>query len=271
MGASCCTPAFGTMSDSMSDSPVPVGAPDDIARLKRELATCRAELQAVREEQRTFAEGISHDLRAPLRAIDTFAALVEKDPGLGEDSRQHLRRVRGGAARLGGLFDALLEFSRAGRADLRLQPVDLGLVAEWLVAELRDGEPARDAQLVVEAGLEVVGDEHLMKVLMSQLLGNAWKFSRDRDHVSIRISGERIGGRLHVGVHDAGCGFDMAYVGKLSQPFQRLVGSEQGGGHGLGLAIARRIVERHGGRLSARSGPGPGASFLFDLPAASAG
>src|SRR4249919_2304561 len=271
MGASCGIPAFGTMIDSMSDSPVPVDASDDIARLKRELAACRAELQVLREEQRTFAEGISHDLRAPLRAIDTFATLVEKDPALGEDARHHLRRVRAGATRLGGLFDALLELSRAGRAELQLQPVDLGLVAEWVVAELRDAEPARDAQLVVEAGLEVVGDERLLKSLMAQLLGNAWKFSRDRDHVSIRVSGERIAGRLHVGVHDAGCGFDMAYAGKLFQPFQRLVGSEQGGGHGLGLAIARRIVERHGGRLSARSGPGPGASFLFDLPEASAG
>lgn len=263
--------ALGTVIDPMSDSPVPVDAPDDVARLKRELATCRVELQALREEQRTFAEGISHDLRAPLRAIDTFASLVEKDAGLGADSRHHLRRVRAGAARLGGLFDALLELSRAGRAELRLQPVDLGLIADWIVAELRDAEPARDAQLVMEAGLEVVGDERLLRSLMSQLLGNAWKFSRDRDHVSIRVSGERVGGRLHVGVHDAGGGFDMAYAGKLFQPFQRLVGSEQGGGHGLGLAIARRIVERHGGRLSAHSGPGPGASFLFDLPAASAG
>ena len=259
------------MIDSMSDSPVPVDASDDIARLERELATCRAELQALREEQRTFAEGISHDLRAPLRAIDTFAALLERDRALGEDARHHLRRVRAGAARLGGLFDALLELSRAGRAELQLQPVDLGLIAEWVGAELRDAEPAREAHLEVEPGLEVVGDERLLKSLMSQLLGNAWKFSRDRDHVSIRVSGERIGARLHVGVHDGGCGFDMAYAGKLFQPFQRLVGSEQGGGHGLGLAIARRIVERHGGRLSARSGPGPGASFLFDLPVASAG
>ena len=255
---------------SMSDSPVSVDAPDEIAHLRRELATCRAELQAMREEQRAFAQGISHDLRAPLRAIDTFSALVESDPALDGDARRHLQRVRAGAARMGGLLDALLEFSRAGRADLQLQAVDLGLVADWVVAELRDVEPARDVHLEVGDGLEVVGDERLLKSLMTQVLGNAWKFSRDRACVSIRVSGERIGGRLQLGVHDAGCGFDMAYAGKLFQPFQRLVGSEQGAGSGLGLAIARRIVERHGGRMSAHSGPGPGASVLFDLPAASA-
>ena len=260
------------MIDSMSDSPIPVGAPDDIARLKRELATCRAELQALREEQRTFAEGISHDLRAPLRAIDTFAALVEKDPGLGEDSRQPpAARARGRPRAWAGCSMPCWSSRAPAAPTCGCNRSTWAWSPNGSSPNCATPSPARDAQLVVEAGLEVVGDERLLKVLMAQLLGNAWKFSRDRDHVSIRVSGERIGGRLHVGVHDAGCGFDMAYAGKLSQPFQRLVGSEQGGGHGLGLAIARRIVERHGGRLSARSGPGPGASFPFDLPAASAG
>jgi signal transduction histidine kinase len=100
------------------------------------------------------------------------------------------------------------------------------------------------------------------------LVDNAWKFSRERDCVCIRVTGERIGERLHVAVHDSGCGFDMHYVDKVFQPFQRLHGPEDGGGHGLGLAIAHRIAERHGGRLLASSVPGTGSSFCLDLPAA---
>src|SRR4029079_8989170 len=100
----------------------------------------RAEVDALREEQRTFAQGISHDLRAPLRAIDTFAALVEKDPALGEAARSHLGRVRAAAGRMGGLLDGLLELSRAGRVELEPRPVDLGLLAEWVVAELQEAE-----------------------------------------------------------------------------------------------------------------------------------
>jgi signal transduction histidine kinase len=271
MGASCGMPPSKATIASMPESPQSGATADDSASLQHELAACRAELQALREEQRTFAQGISHDLRAPLRAIDTFASLVERDPALGADPRRHLQRVRAAAARMGGLLDALLELSRVGRADLQLQAVDLSLVADWAGAELREAAPTRDAQLEIDAGIEVFGDERLLKVLMSQLLDNAWKFSRDRDCVRIRVGGDRVGTRVHVSVHDAGCGFDMAYADKLFQPFQRLVGDDQGGGHGLGLAIARRIVERHGGRLGVDSRAGVGSTFHFDLPAATAG
>jgi len=262
------TPALAA-ARPVPDATTPHAAASD-APLQDELARLRAEVEALREEQRTFAQGISHDLRAPLRAIDTFAALVEKDPALGEVARSHLGRVRAAAGRMGGLLDGLLELSRAGRVALEPRPVDLGLLAEWAVAELQEAEPTREARIDIAPGLDVVGDERLLKVLLAQLLGNAWKFSRDRDHVCIVVGGERAGDRLHVSVRDTGCGFEMAYADKLFQPFQRLAGSEQGAGHGLGLAIARRIVARHGGTLRAESEPGVGSCFRFDLAVAPA-
>jgi len=253
---------------SMSDARAPECPLDDAAALRRQLDACRDELAALRQEQATFAHGISHDLRAPLRAIESFSALVAADATLAAATRSHVERVRAAAARMDGLIVALLELSRVSRAELQAQRVDLGLLAEWSVAELREAEPGRDARIEVDPGLYVLGDERLLKLLLEQLLGNAWKFSRERDCVQIQVSGERAGGRLQLAVRDSGCGFDMRYSERLFQPFQRLHGPEQGGGHGLGLAIAQRIVERHGGRLHARALPAAGSEFGFDLPAA---
>ena len=252
----------------MSDARVTDCPLDDAATLRRQLDACRDELAALRQEQATFAHGISHDLRAPLRAIESFSALVAADATLATATRGHVERVRAAAARMDGLIIALLELSRVSRAELQPQRVDLGLLAEWSLAELREAEPGRDARFEVDPGLYALGDERLLKLLLEQLLGNAWKFSRERDCVQIRLSGARAGARLQLAVRDAGCGFDMRYVGKLFEPFQRLHAPEQGGGHGLGLAIAQRIVARHGGQLHARALAEGGSEFGFDLAAA---
>jgi signal transduction histidine kinase len=253
---------------SVSETGASAPALRDVDALQRRLAACQADLQALRQEQATFAHGISHDLRAPLRAIESFAALAAADAALLPATRAHVERVRAAATRTGGLIDALLEFSRAGRAELHEQQVDMGLLAEWSAAELREREPQREAVLEVEPGLHVLGDERLLKLLVDQLLGNAWKFSRDCDCVHIRVGGRRVGQRLQLAVRDTGCGFDMRYVERMFQPFQRLHTPEQGAGHGLGLAIARRIIERHGGRLHARALAEGGSEFGFDLPVA---
>jgi signal transduction histidine kinase len=252
-----------TQTPGLSEPPA-----SDVDTLQRQLQACQVELQALRQEQATFAKGLSHDLRAPLRAIESFAALAAADAALAPATRGHVERVRAAATRMGSLIGALLELSRAGRAELDEQRVDVGLLAEWSMAELREAEPQREAVLEVDPGLHVHGDERLLKLLLDQLLGNAWKFSRERDCVRITVSGTRVGARLHLVVRDAGCGFDMRYADRLFQPFQRLHTPEQGAGHGLGLAIARRIVERHGGRLEARALSGDGSEFSFDLPAA---
>lgn len=224
----------------------------------------------MQHEQAIIAHGMSHELRAPLRAIDNFSALIAGNTSLDATAHGQLARVRAACARMGGLIDALLELSQVSRAELKSETVDLGLLAEWVGAELQEAEPGRTATIEITGPLQVLGDQRLLKLLVGQLLDNAWKFSRERDSVRIEVTGERVDERLHIGVRDAGCGFDMRYAAKLFEPFQRLHGLDQGGGNGIGLAIAQRIVERHGGRLWVESEPGIGSTFHSDLPAADA-
>lgn len=229
-----------------------------------------AELEEARRRMEAFAYGVSHDLRAPLRAIDGFTVqLARQAEALDEQGREQLSRIRGASVRMGGLLDSLLELARIGRAELRPARVDVSLLADWAAAELQDAHPDRRAVVRVQPGLEAVGDERLLKALLTQLLRNAWQFSASRDAVEVDVEGERRGHGLHLVVRDRGIGFDMAYAGKLFEPFQRLHGSDQGAGHGIGLTIARQIAARHRGRIHAEGVPDRGASFhveLLDLP-----
>jgi signal transduction histidine kinase len=265
-------PALGTTAANAGAPPAPLqpvqSVPGDPALAER-LARSQAELQALREEFEQFTYAVSHDLRAPLRAIDNFAGLLERHLGEGLDptARDHLDRIRAASSRLGSLIDALLLLSRAGRHELRPQPVDLSLLAEWAVAELQEAEPGRAATVVVQPGLVAHGDEVLLRQLLQQLLHNAWKFSAGRGRVELEVTGETAGGRLLLRVRDHGSGFDMRYGDKLFVPFQRLHGPQEGGGHGIGLAVAARIVARHGGTIRAEAQPGAGACFHVDLPA----
>ncbi|MGI8560052.1 MAG: sensor histidine kinase [Luteimonas sp.] len=239
------------------------------ATLEQRVAERTAALEQSNRQQDLFADGVSHDLRAPLRAIDSFAQLLSAQygDGLDETGRGYVDRIRGAARRMGELIDTLLELSRVTRNELRTEPVDLSLLAEWACAELQEAEPERAADVTVQHGLLACGDERHLKRLLDQLLDNAWKFSRGRERVRIEVSGERRGERLVLSVRDHGSGFDMRYAEKMFEPFQRLHGPEQGGGNGLGLAIAQRIVERPDGRLWAESEPGTGAVFRAELPA----
>ncbi len=227
-----------------------------------------AALDEAQQQLQLFADAVAHDLRAPLRSIGSFSALLAARAAdrLDETDRDYLRRIRAAAERMSGLLLGLSELSGVTRAELKPAAVDLSLLAEWVGAELQDAEPARQVELVVQPGLSAWGDEHLLKQLLTQLLGNAWKFSRERDSVRIKISGERFGDAVRLQVHDAGIGFDPRYAHKLFEPFQRLHGPDQGGGHGLGLAIAQRIAQRHGGHIRAESQPQKGATFIVELP-----
>jgi len=251
----------------MPQSPAPPASPE-LADLERELAAARATIAALRQEQAVFAHGISHDLRAPLRSIDSFVALLERQDGLDATARDYLERVRNASVRAGSLIEALLELSRANRAELAPAAVDLGALAELSLAELHEADGATTSDVDIAPDLVAWGDERLLKQLIGTLLDNAWKFSRPTGRVWIRVSGERVGERLHVHVRDQGVGFDMRYAAKLFLPFQRLHGPHEGSGHGIGLAVARRIVERHDGRLQAESQPGAGSIFHLELPAA---
>ncbi|MCL1636008.1 PAS domain S-box protein [Luteimonas sp. SX5] len=236
--------------------------------LERQVAERADELRDANHQLRQFAYGVSHDLRGPLRAIDGFAAQLERHSAavLDEAGRDYLQRIRDNAGRMSNLIDGLLELSRAISAEMRPQPVDLSLLAEWVGAELLDAHPGSDARIDVQPGLQAHGDERMLKSLFTQLLGNAWKFSAQRERVVIEVRGEMQAHGVWLSVRDEGCGFDMAYADKLFEPFQRLHGQAEGGGSGLGLAIAQRIAQRHGGRIWAESAPGAGSVFHVSLP-----
>ena len=245
---------------------------DDASALRQVLAETEQTLVALSRQQEVLAHGISHDLRAPLRTIDNFSALLESRnaAALDDTGRDHLQRIRAAAARMGGLIAALMELARIERIDLAAEAVDISMLADWVAADLQDADQDRAAEIDVAPGLHARGDERLLRMLLQQLLDNAWRFSHDCDTVRIQVTGSVSDGRLQVAVRDHGIGFDMRYADKIMEPFQRLHTPEQGAGNGLGLAISRRIVERHGGWLRGQSHGEGGSVFTFELPAADA-
>lgn len=224
---------------------------------------------AANHQLQLFADAVAHDLRAPLRSIESFSALLadRASERLDDTDRDYLGRIRAAASRMSGLLSALNDLAYVTRTELKPADVDLSLLADWVGAELQDAEPQRRADIRVQPSLHAWGDERLLKLMLSQLMGNAWKFSRGREPIRIQVSGRREGRNLQVVIRDEGIGFDMRYAHKLFEPFQRLHGPDQGGGHGLGLAIVRRIAERHHGSVRADSAPESGATFTLELPA----
>src|SRR5688572_3761359 len=231
-----------------------------------------AALHASNRQLQLFADAVAHDLRAPLRSIESFSALLadHAHDRLDETDRDYLGRIRAAAERMTSLLDALNELSRATGAEMKPGIVDMGLLADWVAAELQDQEPHRQAQVEVQPRLMCEGDERLLKLMLAQLMHNAWKFARPGEPVRIEVSGGHEGNLLRMVIRDHGVGFDMRYAHKLFEPFQRLHGPEQGGGHGLGLAIAQRIAERHHGRILADSQLDGGSTFVIELPAVAA-
>jgi PAS domain S-box-containing protein len=225
------------------------------------------EVDAANRRLESFVHGVSHDLRAPLRSIDGFAhQLARKAEGLLDaQSLEHLARIRGATTRMAGLLDSLLELSRTNQVELRPTQVDVSLLAEWVLAELQDLDPQRQAELQVDPGLEMIGDERLLKAMLTQILANAWRFSATKPRVRIEVRGERNGNTLQLSIRDAGIGFDMAYAEKLFQPFQRLHGIDEGAGNGIGLTIAQQIAMRHSGTIHAQGEPESGACFHVEL------
>ncbi|MBX3225771.1 MAG: response regulator [Labilithrix sp.] len=227
-----------------------------------------AELEVANEELEAFSYTVSHDLRAPLRAIQGFARALEEDEGdrLGEDGKGHLARIHGAAKRMNELIEDLLGLARVTRAEIVRREVDLGEIARAIVSDLRARSPERTAEVVIADGLVVQGDSGLLRAVLENLLGNAWKFTAKKtDGVRIEVGAIVRDGERAFFVADNGPGFDMAHAERLFRPFQRLHSPKEFEGTGIGLATVRRIVVRHGGRVWAESAPGEGAKFWLSL------
>ncbi|MBI5503713.1 MAG: hypothetical protein HY899_02855 [Deltaproteobacteria bacterium] len=237
------------------------------AMLERRVVERTAELQAANAELEAFAYSVSHDLRAPLRAMDGLSeALLEDYSGnLDDQAQDYLRRIRGEASRLGDLVDDLLRLSRVTRAVMQRRDVDLSALASSIAARLRNSRPDHDAQFTIAIGLRDHCDGSLVRVLLENLLGNSFKFTRTTAHARIEFGRERHNGSRVYVVRDNGVGFDMAHVGKVFEAFERLHSSEDFEGTGIGLTTVDRIVRRHGGWITAEAEPGKGATFRFTL------
>ena len=242
----------------------------EIEQLNRELdkrvREKTADLTSANRELESFAYSISHDLRAPLRGIDGFSlmALEEYGEKLDAQGRGYLERVRAAAQRMGHLIDDILELSRVSRLAMQRESVDLGRLAAELLEEQRQSDPGHRVEAAI-GDCGAAGDPRLLRILLQNLLENAWKYSSKSPAPRIEFGCEHDQGEAVFFVRDNGVGFDMQFAGKLFAPFQRLHSAEEFEGSGVGLATVSRIVHRHGGRVWAEAAPGTGATFRFTL------
>jgi signal transduction histidine kinase len=232
--------------------------------LERRVAERTQELAELNIELEAFTDSVSHDLRAPLRGMRSYAALL-KSSELPDAAAVLLERIIAQGEHMDELIDALLELSQISRSDLRRTGTDMSEAAVATLQGLQSRDAARRVHWSVEPGMRAHADARLMRILFENLLGNAWKFTRERAEARIEV-GRSAGAREAFFVRDNGAGFDPAYAERLFQPFQRLHAASRFEGTGIGLATVQRIVRRHGGRIWAESKPDQGATFHFELP-----
>jgi len=242
----------------------------EIRGLNERLAVDNARLEGLNTELEAFSYSVSHDLRAPLRAIDGFSQALLEDVGerLGEEGHDQLARIRAAAQRMGQLIDDLTELSRITRAELAMAEVDLSRLAAEVAAELREEQPERLVSLAIEPGLAVRADARLLRVALRNLLANAWKFTAPLAEARVEVGAEEGGERRAYFVRDNGVGFDMQHATRLFRAFERLHDAREFPGTGIGLAIVQRVIYRHGGAIWAEARPGAGATFFFTLQGA---
>ncbi|HET9642869.1 MAG TPA: ATP-binding protein [Burkholderiaceae bacterium] len=260
-----------------------IGANDEIGEMSRnfnamtqalcdsfgEIQRKNEELAALNMEIEAFSYSVSHDLRAPLRAMDGFSLALLEDYGerLDDEGQDCLKRIRAASQRMGRLIDELLGLSRVTRTELTIRSVDLSAIARE-IAELlqrQQPQPQRQVQWVIDDGIYVQADRSLMQIAMQNLLENAWKFTAKTENAVIRVGAVEHDGNMDCFVADNGVGFDMAYADRLFGAFQRLHHETEFSGTGIGLAIVQRILRRHEGRIWVHASPGHGATFFFSL------
>jgi PAS domain S-box-containing protein len=242
------------------------------ASLEERVHQRTAQLLFANQQLEAFSYSVSHDLRSPLSTIAGFGSVLEKSltqpasAPLSERSRHYLARIRAGAAQMGELIEAMLTLAQVSRSRLRWEPVDLSALAHTLASSYQEREPGRAVLFQIETGVHAQGDPLLLKQVLDNLLGNAWKFSAGQACAEI-VFGQAAGsaGERVCFVRDNGAGFDMAHAEKLFGPFQRLHTQAEFAGTGIGLATVQRIIARHGGKIWGESAPGQGATFYFTL------
>ncbi len=225
------------------------------------------ELELANKEMEAFTYSVSHDLRAPLRAIDGFSEALLEDytDMLDEEGKTYLRYLQDGSRDMSELIEGLLKLSRSTRGELHKEQIDLSGLVKTVVSELRQAEPEQLVTVQVAADMQGDADPRLLKVVLGNLLGNAWKYSSQEEGARIEVGVAEQKGETVYFVKDNGVGFDIAFVDKLFLPFQRLHRADEFSGTGIGLATVERIIHRHGGRIWAEAAVGEGASFYFTL------
>jgi PAS domain S-box-containing protein len=242
-------------------------AEEDTDLQRKELAQKNAQLLVANNELESFSYSVSHDLRTPLRAIDGFSHALMEDYAdkLDDEGKRHLQRIRTATQRMGNLIDDLLGLARLSRASLHLQLLDVSSLVNSIASDLRKAQPERQIELQITEGLKATADAGLLRVVLENLLGNAWKFTSKKPVARIEFGQKKCRGVSTFFLQDDGAGFDPEYAGRLFGAFQRLHGLSEFEGTGIGLATVRRIIQRHNGHIWADGMVDRGATFYFTL------